>query len=119
MRFPIKVIYVAGPISPGHGRTFEDNIEAARQAALQVWAAGGYPFVPHLNSTDGVRHGHVSPSEIYLADLEMLERCDAVFLIEGWRKSRGAQYEYAWATYHNKPVFLSVKQLEAWLKTEA
>lgn len=115
MRFPVRVIYVAGPISPSNGRTMLDNINQARQLAVEVWRVGAYPFTPHLNSTDGVLRGMVSGSDIYLADLAMLERCDAVLLMEGWETSRGANYEVAWADYKDKPVFYSIEQLERWL----
>lgn len=53
MRFPVKVIYVAGPISPGYGRTMEDNVNLAREAALEVWRLGGLPVhaAPELDGT--------------------------------------------------------------------
>ena len=28
-------------------------------------------------------------------DLEILSRCDAIFLLKGWRQSRGSKREYA------------------------
>lgn len=54
-------------------------------------------------------------SDIYLADLEMLERCDAVLLSWYWKQSRGANLEAAWARYKGLPTFESFKELEEWL----
>lgn len=114
MIYPIKMIYVAGPLSGD----VANNVEAARRHAAEIWKMGAYPLVPHLNSPVSLFADitTIKESDIYLADLEILRRCDAVFLLPRWEASRGANYEHAWAKHHAVPVFESLSVLEAWVK---
>jgi nucleoside 2-deoxyribosyltransferase len=117
MRHPLKIVYVAGPITAPTPEEVAGNVEVARRAAKEIWRMGAYALVPHLNSPMGLFDGEVTNEEIYLADLEMLERCDAVFLLPNWENSRGANYERAWAEYHTMPIFESLAALEKWLRS--
>ena len=122
MIFPIKVIYVAGLISSNadgskaSAEQREDNIEAGRVAGAAVWKAGAVALVPHLNSLGMYEKELISAEQIYLGDLAILQRCDAVLVLPGWEKSQGCNYEVAWAKHKEIPIFGTLPELEKWLK---
>ena len=85
-------IYISGPMT---GRS--DYEERFAEAASAIKAAG-YTYVnPALVQ-------RVVPDltyEEYMAiDLELLGRCDAICLLAGWPKSKGAVLEREWAIKH-------------------
>lgn len=83
------IIYIAGPYRSKYGvfgRIL--NILRARKLAKKVWASGFYAICPHLNSAlmDGI-----CPDEQFLeGDIEILKKCDAILMIDGFEKSSGA-----------------------------
>jgi Domain of unknown function (DUF4406) len=121
MKFPPKIVYIAGSISTnksGQPSTKEDradNVEAGRLAGIEVWKLGAVAIVPHLNSLTMWEDGHVPGSDVYLGDLEILGRCDAMLVLPGWQKSRGVNYEVAWAKHKDIPIFGTLPELENWL----
>lgn len=119
MRFPLKVVWVAGRISASSAAERSANVEAGRRLGMDVWRAGAVALVPHLNSMNMVDEGAMSEAEVYLGDLEMLGRCDAMIRVPGWEGSRGVAYETAWAAHLGLPIFNSICDLEGWLGTGA
>lgn len=100
------IIYVAGPYTPLNGRTLSDNIEAAKATAKELWSNGFAVICPHMNTAyfTGI------PDDLfYLGDMEILERCDAVLMLDGWEESFGAKMERLDALKNNIPVVYSVK----------
>lgn len=94
----LPVIYVAGKYRAKHESEVFANIMTARKFALGVWRAGAVAICPHLNTM--FFGGAVAPEnieldgEIWLAgDLELLRRCDAIYMLPGWESSRGATVE--------------------------
>lgn len=88
----MRLIYVAGAYRAPTIHGVVRNIERASAAALALWQQGWAVICPHKNTAlfDGA-----APDEVWLAgDLEMLRRCDAVFMLRGWRDSRGATAEH-------------------------
>jgi hypothetical protein len=94
----IRRVYIAGPMT-GYP---ELNFPAFHAAADRFRQAGWDVANPAENfggRTD-------LPREAYLrADLIMLAQCDAITLLPGWRKSRGALLEYAIAQELDLVVF--------------
>lgn len=98
----MKLVYVAGPYRSPTAWGVEQNIHAAMSAAAQVWAAGLAAVCPHANAA---RMEGVTTDENFLAGtLEMLRRCDAVLVIEGWQYSEGARGEVDEAVRLGLPV---------------
>ena len=98
----MKLVYIAGPYRGPNTWAIEQNIRRAEDAAAQVWSAGLAALCPHANS----RHmDGVTTDENFLdGTMEMLRRCDAVLLVEGWQKSSGSRAEVGEAMRLGKPV---------------
>jgi hypothetical protein len=93
-----KRIYVSGPMT-GHA---DFNFPAFHAAAARLREAGWEPINPAENfggRTD-------LPRETYLrADVILLAQCEAIAMLPGWQKSRGAKLEYLLARELNMPVY--------------
>lgn len=79
-----EVVFISGP----YRGDVEKNIAHARAAAIRLWKAGYIPLCPHLNSAnmDGE-----CPDQVFLdGDLELLRRCDSIYMLQGWLDSEGA-----------------------------
>lgn len=117
MKFPLRIVYVAGRISASTDEERRANCEAGRRLGMEVWKAGAIAIVPHLNSMEMVHEGAMSEADVYLGDLEVLGRCDAMIRVPGWEGSRGVDYETAWAMHKALPIFDSIEDLKKWLET--
>jgi hypothetical protein len=57
-----------------------------------------YPIIPHKNTAyfGGLR------SDKYFLDgaIELLSRCDYIYMLPNWKESQGARKEYAYAKKH-------------------
>ena len=98
------MIYLSGPITPRHGRTIEQHIDAARAVYLRFVRAGIPMYCPHLEAA----HPDVQavPYEDWIRyDLAVLEHCAAVLTLPDWEDSRGAVREVAHAITMGVPVF--------------
>lgn len=83
-------IYISGPISGLPLETVYNNFTNAEVQLLEQ----GYEVVNPLNNglpTTATWEEHMR------ADLRLLLDCDAIYMLEGWEKSRGARIEYALA----------------------
>lgn len=99
----IRVVYVAGPYRAPTPEAEAVNIERARWAAREVWRRGFVALCPHLNCPDDI------PRAVALSgDLELLRRCDAVLLLDGWENSEGSVGERFEAISKGLPVFRSL-----------
>jgi len=105
------LIYVAGP--------YRGNVEAnVRNAELNAakLALGGLSFIcPHSN---GHPHDALGLSDQYWIDmtLEIMRRCDAVFVVGNWRDSEGTLGEIKEAYKLGKPVFFDTGLLFDWAR---
>lgn len=119
----MKVIYVAGPFRspstyvPGHQDHWgiQTHIMEAMRFALEIWRLGAAALCPHANT---FCFQNAAPDSVWLdGDLELLRRCDAVFMVPGWPSSQGATAEFREAQALNIPIFQSLWHLEHWLNT--
>ena len=113
----MKVVYIAGPYRANSAWEIEQNIREAEKIALHVWANGMVALCPHTQTR--FYQGFL-PDALWLAgDLELLARCDAVFLVPGWESSRGTMAEVNFAKSKGIPRFVTLMELERWNKGEA
>jgi len=71
----------------------EQFIRQAEDAALWYWAHGWAVICPHKNTAHfGGAFG--IPDTVWLdGDLELVRRCDAIYMLSNWKESSGAKAE--------------------------
>lgn len=117
----MKVIYVAGPY---RGKTREEvaqNVAAARHVGKLCAIEGFFPVMPTVN-TAHFDHDfpHVQNDQFWIdGTLELMRRCDAVVLVDGWQRSTGAVGEVAEAEKLGIPVYGSVAALVSGVEAAA
>ena len=89
----MKVIYVAGAYRGGSYNSTFQNIMRAREIAQGLWYKGWAVICPHTNSLFMDNKDGGSPEIFLPGDLEILRRCDAIYMLKGWEQSEGAMAE--------------------------
>ncbi len=110
----MKLVYVSGPYRNGTVSGIVANIRRAEAVAVEVWRAGAACICPHLNTAllDGL-----CPDNVWLdGDLEMVRRCDAILMVDGWENSVGATAERKRALELSIPVFYNLSEFRDWME---
>jgi len=115
----IPLIYVAGPFAAATNYGVQRNVAAAEAAGLRIAQCGALPVVVH--SMNRNYYGQLTETFWRAGVVELLRRCDAVFLIEGWAASTGAQAEKTEAERLGLKIFNAYAafpyvELEKWVK---
>ena len=105
----IKLLYIAGPYRGPTREAVERNIQAAMHAAALAVRKGWYPVVPHACTAHFDRdYPGLARDEFYLeATLELMRRCDAVYMVQGWEFSSGSRVEVDEAHRNGLSVYYS------------
>lgn len=103
MSLRLPVVYIAGPYRARTTWRIQQNIRAAQETALRVWKIGAVALCPHANTA--LFDGEADDSVWLDGDLELLRRCDAVVMVNGWEQSQGATSERDFAKELKLPVF--------------
>lgn len=99
----MKLVYIAGPYTGKTPWQVEKNIRRAEDLAASVWARGHVGVCVHTMCRHFVG---VAPEDVFIeGDLVLLERCDAMLLVEGWEDSKGTQNEVVWCRDNGMPYF--------------
>lgn len=112
------LVYVAGPLSAttkGPGLEVAKNIQCAKDAVKTLLHNGAIaPVSPHL--LYGLFLGVVPEAIAMEACLSLVLACEAIYLLEGWERSRGSQAEVALMKLRGKKVFppYQMKDLCQW-----
>jgi hypothetical protein len=93
-------IYISGPITG----IPDGNLAAFAHAARTIAQSGEIPVNPHENGLPPT----ASWREHMRADLRMLADCDAILLLPGWGRSRGAYIEQKVAQILGMQILLSL-----------
>lgn len=110
----MKVVYVAGPFRGPNGWRIEQNVRRAEEYGFKIAELGAMPIIPHANTR--FFHGAL-PDEFFLeGTLELLRRCDAIFLTPGWEMSSGSRGERNEAHARGIPDFYELGALRHWLE---
>ena len=87
-----KVVYVAGAFRAKTQWEIMQNVRRAEDASLELWKLGYAVICPHTMTQ---HFQNECPDEVWLDGcLELLRRCDAIYLVEGWQCSEGSLVEY-------------------------
>lgn len=96
-------IYISGPIS---GLLYEDVRDRFDRVERYFKNQGVEVVNPMKNGLPASAPWH----EHMLRDLELLDGCDTIYMLDGWRKSKGALLEFAKAIEARKTImFENVK----------
>jgi hypothetical protein len=87
----MKLIYIAGKYRGKCPNDIHNNIEVARQHSIKLWEQGYAVVCPHLNTA--FMDGACDDSVWLNGDLEILKRCDAIYMLPNWQESVGATNE--------------------------
>ena len=96
-----KLVYIAGPYTALHDSTVKQNIAATNEAAKRLYLQG-YDVICPNNNTAGwdndprIMADHY-PTRILDMDLNILSRCDAIYMTRRWKESAGAIFEHGYA----------------------
>lgn len=116
----MKVIYISGKYRDKRGTYYvEQNIFSAKEYALFVWKNGAVALCPHLNTAffDGA-YG-IQDRRWIEGDIELVNRCDAVWCIPGWSESIGAKAERDAAVMAGIPVLYNEREVLAFIQDGA
>ena len=101
----MKKIYIAGPMTG-----IKDlNEEAFTQAETKLIRNGWTTINPHTLGSLGLnpKDPYYFP-RIMRRDFEELERCHAIYMIDGWEFSPGASCEHAYAKVRDLEIYYEV-----------
>jgi len=105
----IKLIYIACALTAPTEFETQLNVVAARQAGYQIAKLGFYPIMPTVN-TSGFEAANTKEFW-YKATAELLNRCDAVYVVDGWHDSTGVKGEIDEAKRLGMPVYYLMQKL--------
>lgn len=89
----MKVIYIAGRYRSSCEWELETFIRKAEDAAIGLWAKGWAVICPHKNTAHFGGAMGITDDVWLKGDLEILRRCDAIYLLRNWKESTGARAE--------------------------
>lgn len=109
-----KIIYVSGKYTDETKEKVSKNIELARQFSIKIWELGYTALCPHLN-TMNFEESRILKWEDYIkGDLFLIDRCDGIFMLPNWSKSKGAKLELKHAMKLKLPIFFGLYELEVY-----
>ena len=89
------LLYVAGPYSANGQHTEQDHINRAEEVSIQLIGQGFHVITPHKNTAGYEKYEDKNITfETWInMDLNILKRCDGIYLMIGWGDSKGATIE--------------------------
>lgn len=98
-------VYISGPIT-GH----KDYMLNFEDAETYLTEQGYIVFNPA--AVNSQMPTEITYEEYMEFDMKMLSMCDAIYLLEGWEQSRGANREYGYALAKSMVVMREEKKDE-------
>lgn len=83
------IVYISGKYSGD----VDKNIRNARNKAIELWNLGYTVLCPHNNTSHFSETEECSYDDYIEGDLQLLSRCDTIYMLEGWDESKGAKIE--------------------------
>lgn len=96
----MKLVFVSGKYQADTEAGITANIKHAEREAKRLWEMGYSVITPHLNTAY-----FTGDRGMYLQGcLEMVRRCDSIYMLKGFRQSYGAMDEYNLAKQLGKVI---------------
>ncbi len=96
------IVYLSGCYTNGNT---EENIAAARKVAIELWEKKYTVLAPHLNTAHFEKDCKCEYEDYLRGDFELIARCDAVIMLQGWNLSGGSTRERKYAEQLGVPVY--------------
>lgn len=93
-------IYISGPITGVVG--YKERFEYAEKMLLNK---GHFPVSPC--KVDAIMPPDATWKDFMTVDTALLSVCDAIYMLYGWEKSKGAKQEIIHAIMTEMPIYLS------------
>lgn len=114
----MKLVYIAGAFRAPTPWLVEQNIRLAEDYMMRVWKMGAVGVCPHTMCRFSDKE--LPDALVLQGTVDLLKRCDAVLMVEeNWKMSSGAINERLVALAAKIPVFLSIVELQEWVKANA
>lgn len=110
------IVYIAGPLSGSSAWKRQCNRRNALALSLEVHKAGFAFICVHAWGTTFWEE--IDEESALAADFELVSRCDAVLLVDGWERSRGTAREIVHAHQTFVPVFTRLEDLQRWARRD-
>lgn len=98
-----KLLYVAGPYSVGNT---QENIRRAEMVSVNLIRQGFHVITPHKNTAcyEKYEDGNLTYETWIKMDLDLLSRCDAIYVMVNSENSLGVKKEIEFARAMGIPV---------------
>ena len=102
------LLYVAGPYSANGIYTEQDHIYQAEQVCISLIRSHFHVISPHKNTPGYEKYedDKITFDTWIEMDLNILKRCDGIYLFGDYQNSRGAMIELSYAYDNNIPIFI-------------
>ena len=100
-----RLIFISGPYKARTEEEKRENIWHAVRVACRLWELDFFVICPHLNTANFENFTDLDESVWLEGDLEMLSRCDCVFMLKGFEASSGSLKEYELAQKLGLPIY--------------
>jgi len=100
-----RIIFVSGPYRNASEEKKRENIWHALRVSVRLWELGFFVICPHLNIANFEFYTDLDESIWLEGNLEMLSRCDCVFMLKGFETSAGSLKEYELAQRLGKDIY--------------
>jgi hypothetical protein len=102
------VIYIAGPYRAPSAKEISENVRRAEAVGQEILRRGHVALCPHSMTHDWDIGTGITDKTFLATGLVLLSRCDAICMVEGWRRSAGATAELQRALALGLEVFMDV-----------
>ena len=102
------LLYVAGPYSANETYSEQDHIKRAEQVCISLIRSGFFVISPHKNTSGYEKYedDNITFDTWIEMDLNILKRCDGIYLFGDWNHSVGARIEFGYAYDNKMPIFM-------------
>ena len=113
-----KLIYTAGKYSDSTLFLTKKNIKKAKAISIEIWDLGAAAVCPHLNTYlfDYGNQTTATWKDYIEGDLKIIEGCDALYMVNNWKNSKGAIKEYNFAKKRHIFIITNKKELKKFIR---